>query len=143
MDFQQYLKKSKSAERLLIEIGGESVSGVYFRKLNAGEGLQLKDAFADLMQTAGDALGDIQEGDIAKAEEKAKAKLTPDQLRAMFAFQALFTFLHLANKDGTRAFEDRKEFDREVPDDFIQAFYAAGAELKNKTQDGEGEAEKN
>lgn len=139
MKLNQYLSSNK-AEKLPIEVGGNNIEDVYFRRLSAGEGLQLKESFADLLAAAGDVI--TSEGDVAKAEEKAK-RMTPEQLRVMFKFQALFTFLHLGNKDGSRAYEDREEFEKDVPDEFIQEFYRAGSEHKNKTEASEGEAEGN
>jgi hypothetical protein len=140
MKLSQYLNNNK-AQHLPLEVPGVGqIDDVYFRRLSAGEGLELKDAFADLLDQAGDAVRGLAEGDVEQAEEKARQSLSPDQMRAMFKFQALFCFLHLANKDGSRAYESRKEFDAEVPDEFIQAFYAEGSALKKQD---EGEPEKN
>lgn len=142
MKLTQYLN-SKQADPLTVTVGGQELEGVYFRRLSAGEGLQLKDAFAGMMEQVGDALGDLAEGDVATVEEKAKSNLSPAQLRALFRFQALFTFLHMANKDGSRYYVKRDEFDAEVPDEFVQAFYQAGSEHKRETEPEQGEAEKN
>lgn len=143
MDFKQYIKNNKP-EPLPLEIGGREVKGVYFRRLNAGEGLQLKNSLADLIEASGDKLKEAaNDGDVAKAEESVKQSLNAEQMRALFRQQALFTFLHLADKDGRRVYEDRAEFDDEVPEEFIQAFYAAGSQVKAKTEPEEAEAEKN
>lgn len=143
MDFKQYIKNNKP-ESLPLEIEGREVKGVYFRRLNAGEGLQLKDSLAELIAASGDKLKEAAtDGDVAKAEESVKKSLNSDQMRAMFRHQALFTFLHLADKEGRRVYDDRKEFDEEVPEEFVQAFYAAGSQAKEKSEPDEAEAEKN
>lgn len=142
MKFSQYINKSKKPKHLPLEIEGEAFEDVYFRRLNAGEGLELKDSLAELIAASGDKLKEAAtDGDVAKAEESVKKSLNADQMRAMFRQQALFTFLHFADKDGNRVYTDRKEFDKEVPEDFIQAFYAEGSKLKGEPD--EAQAEKN
>lgn len=142
MKLTQFLNDNR-ADKLEITVNGKEISDVYFRRLNAGEGLQLKQAFSRLMENAGDVIGDIEETDVAEAERKARARLSPEQLRAMFEFQAVFTLLHLSDSDGSRLFDSRKEFDKRMKDDFIPAFYEAGSEHKKETEPTAEEAEKN
>lgn len=139
----QYIKKSKKPEHLPLEVEGEVIDDIYLRRLSAGEGIELKDAFADLIESAGDTFRELADGSAEEVEKKAKKNLSPEQMRAMFRFQAMFTYLHLSDKDGNRPFESRKEFDQEFPDDLIPAFYSKGSELKNKTQPDQEDAEKN
>lgn len=143
MKLNQFLKESRKAQKLPLTVNGNDIEDVYFRRLSAGEGIQLKDAFSRLMENAGDVIGDISEGDVAEAEKKAKKHLSPEQLRAMFEFQALFTYLHLSNAQGERLYSSRKEFDAEIPDDLIPAFYQAGSELKKESEPDQEQAEKN
>lgn len=144
MKFSQYINKSKKPQKLPLEVEGDAFDDVYFRRLNAGEGLQLKDSLADLIAASGDKLREAaSDGDVAKAEETVKQSMNAEQMRALFRQQALFTFLHLSDKDGNRVYTDRKAFDEEVPEDFIQAFYAAGSKLKGETEPDEAEAEGN
>jgi hypothetical protein len=143
MKLNQFLKESKKATKLPITVNGHDIDDIYFRRLSAGEGIQLKDAFSRLMENAGDVIGNIEEHDVAKAEEKARKHLSPEQLRAMFEFQAMFTYLHLSDANGDRRYSTRKEFDSEVPDDLIPVFYQEGSEFKKETEAGLEDAEKN
>ena len=142
MKFNQYVKTNR-AELLPVTIDGQDIDDVYFHRLSAGEGLQLKEAFSGLLNKAGSEVAKLATADPDKIEEIARNSLSPEQLRAMFEFQALFTFLHLGDKDGHRVYTDRKEFDVEVPDEFVQAFYLEGSKLKEQAEPGPGEAEKN
>lgn len=143
MKLSQYLNNN-TAQPLPLEIEGQAIEGVYFRRLNAGEGLQLKDSLAELIAASGDKLSEAaSDGDVAEAEKTIRKSLNADQMRAMFRQQALFTFLHLSDQAGNRVYTDRKAFDEEVPEEFIQAFYAAGSKLKGETEPDEAAAEKN
>ena len=142
MKLNQYINQAR-ADILPVSIKGNEIDDVYFRRLSAGEGLQLKEAFSGLLNTAGSAAASIAKGDAEEAGAEAAAKLSPAQLKALFEFQALFAFLHLGVKDGSRAYTDRKVFDDEVPDEFVQAFYQAGSEHKQKTEHSAKEAEGN
>jgi len=144
MKLSHYLKNN-NAESLTVTVGGKEIDDVYFRRLSAGEGLTLKNSFADLIQVAGDAIETSEESDLAEVGEKARKRMTPEQLRTLFGFQKLFTLLHLADKDGNRVYTDEKEFDAEVPDEFVEAFYLAGSEHKKQTgqEPTQAEAEKN
>lgn len=136
MKLSQYLK-ANNAERISVEVNGVEIDDVYTRRLSAGEGLQLKDAFSGLVEDAGDLIKLGEEKDVAEVDEKVKRRMTPKQLRCLFGFQKLFTFLHLSNKEGQRLYDSEKEFDREVPDEFVQAFYAAVSEHQKDRPDPE------
>lgn len=129
MKLSSYLKDTK-AERISVTVDGVEIDDVYMRRLSAGEGLTLKEAFSGLVKGAGDLIQLGEEEDVAKVDEKVKRQMTPEQLKCMFAFQKLFAFLHLSNKEGQRMYDDEKEFDKEVPDEFVQAFYTAASDRK-------------
>lgn len=142
MKLSQYLNKNKSTP-LSVQVDGEEIEDVFFRRLTAGEGYQLKEAVATLVQMASDFVAEgASAEDVSQLGEQAKQRMSPEQIKALFKMQKLFCLLHLGNKDGTRRYPSEKEFDREVPDEFVEAFYVAGSAHKKKVEP-EGEAEKN
>ena len=142
MKLSQYLNNNK-ATPLSVEINGQEIEDVFFRRLNAGEGYQLKEAVSSLVQMASDFVAEgASAEDVSELGEQAKQRMNPDQIKALFRMQKLFCLLHLGNKDGSRRYTSEKEFDKEVPDEFVEAFYVAGSDHKKKVEP-EGEAEKN